>query len=135
MLGGPRSRWVHLVVTLLVAGGVIVVVAPAVLARPTGVESWLWLSIAVFWAGYSVHSWLQASTGTSLTRDGLRLRQGRHVTEVSWDDVVRLRPDLESRWASHLVAELRDGSEVRLPAVPLDARDAVLAWAPKSVQQ
>lgn len=95
----------------------------------------LWLLLAVFWIGYAVHSWLQASTGTTVMCDRIVVRDRRTVTEIPWTRVVRIRPDLESRWASHLVAELQDGTEVQLAMIPLDARDAVLAWAPPSVQR
>ena len=137
MFGGPRSRWVHLLLSVFFWSGFIVVVIVA----PTGFEGsgvfrpWLWLLLAVFWIGYAVHSWLQASTGTTITRDRIVVRDRRRVTQIPWTRVVRIRPDLESRWASHLVAELQDGTEVQLAMIPLEARDAVLAWAPPSVER
>lgn len=137
MFGGPRSRWVHLVLSVVFWSVFIVVVLVARNEfRGSGIfQPWFWLLLGVFWIGYAVHAWLQASTGTTILRDRIVVRDRRRVTEVPWTDVVRIRLDLESRWASHLVAELQDGTEVQLAMVPLAARDAVLAWAPPSVER
>lgn len=137
MFGGPRSRWVHLVLSIAFWSGfiVVVLVAPNRFEGSGVFQPWVWLLLAVFWIGYAAHSWLQASTGTTITRDRIVVRDGRRVTEILWARVVRIRPDLESRWASRLVAEIHDGAQVELAMIPLDARDAVLAWAPPSVER
>lgn len=133
MIGGPRSRWIHLVLTISFMTILLLVV---LLWRPDDFsQRWFWVVLALFWIAHAVYSWFQASTGTTLTHDRIVVRDHQHVTDVPWSDIVRIRPDLESRWASHLIVERRDGSQVPLAIVPLDALDTVMTWAPPSVER
>lgn len=59
---------------------------------------------------------------------------GWDTTPIPWSQVTDIRPDLDSRWASHPVAHLSDGRQVPLVKVPLDARDDLLAWAPEEIR-
>lgn len=94
MLGGPRGRWVYLLL------------------------------------GAAANGWFRDSTGTTADRRGLRVRDRARVVEAPWGEGLAIRPDLDTRWAGHLVLERSGGDDVPLAIVPVTDRDAVLAWAP-----
>lgn len=74
--------------------------------------------------------WFHTSSATTVNRRGVRVRAGCRVTHATWDEVRNVRKDVDSAFATHLVADLGDGRELALPCVPMDSRDALVAWAP-----
>lgn len=126
----PRGRWFAPGLAVCACLYLVLLIFGAFSTGAWSQGDWLRLGLGIFWVIYATNTWFTGSTGTTVSKEGLIVRDGWKVTDVAWEQVTAIRADRDDRWATHLLAVLVDGRELRLSVVPVGDQEALREWAP-----
>ena len=76
---------------------------------------------------YAAMTGAAASARVEADHHELRIAGGLRTQRLPWNTITNLRNDAETPWATHMVADLSDGSSIDIP-LPADHQELVDFW-------